>query len=160
MELDERTFKDIVHRHRDLIWSVCKSYRLSAAWTTEDAFHEVLCDLWRGFGSFDKRSSERTWIFRVATNTMISLARKSSNRPANIGELSIVRQHEASCMDVDYRDMAEMIEATQEPDRTIIKAHAQGFSYAEIAKITGLTVAAVSVRLSRALRKLRKKYGG
>lgn len=63
-------------------------------------------------------------------------------------------------MDVDCRDLVEMIEATQEPDRTIIKAHAQGFSYAEIAKITGLTVAAVSVRLSRALRKLRKKYGG
>ncbi len=59
MEVDERTFKELIHRHRDMIWSICKSYRLSAAWTTEDAFHEVLCDIWRGLGSFDKRSSER-----------------------------------------------------------------------------------------------------
>ena len=58
----------------------------------------------------------------------------------------------------DYRDLVELIEATTEPDRTIIKAHAQGFSYAEIAKTTGLSVGAVSVRLSRALRKLRKQY--
>ena len=154
MELDERTFKELVHRHRDLIWSICSSYRLSAAWTTEDAFHEVLCDLWRGYASFDHRSSERTWVFRVATNTMISLTRKIGNQPtAQAGEC-----FEPSYKDDDYRDLVELIEATPEPDRTIIKAHAQGFSHAEIAKITGLTVAAVSVRLSRALRKLRKLF--
>lgn len=157
MELDEKTFKELIHRHRDLIWSICQSYRLSAAWTTEDTFHEVLCDLWRGFGSFDRRSSERTWIFRVATNTMISLTRKTSNQPApQLSDLS--DQSDSSDQSDDYRDLVALIEATQEPDRTIIKAHAQGFSYAEIAKITGLTVAAVSMRLTRALRKLRKQF--
>lgn len=154
MELDERTFRELIHRHRDLIWSICKSYHLSAAWTTEDAFHEVLCDLWRGWGSFDRRSSERTWIFRVATNTMISLTRKSANQLT----AQTADYQEPSYKDDDYRDLVEMIEATTEPDRTIIKAHAQGFSYAEIAKITGLTVAAVSMRLTRALRKLRKQF--
>lgn len=154
MELDERTFRELIHRHRDLIWSICSSYRLSAAWTTEDAFHEVLCDLWRGFGSFDKHSSERTWIFRVATNTMISLTRKASNQPTTRAP----DYREPSYKDEDYRDLVEMIEATKEPDRTIIKAHVHGFSYAEIAKITGLTVAAVSMRLTRALRKLRKQF--
>lgn len=154
MELDERTFRELIHRHRDLIWSICKSYHLSAAWTTEDAFHEVLCDLWRGWESFDRRSSERTWIFRVATNTMISLTRKSANQLT----AQTADYQEPSYKDDDYRDLVEMIEATTEPDRTIIKAHAQGFSYAEIAKITGLTVAAVSMRLTRALRKLRKQF--
>lgn len=154
MEQDERLFSSIIHRHRDLIWSICSSYRLSAAWTIEDAFHEVLCDLWRGFGSFDRRSSERTWIFRVATNTMISLTRKISNQPT----IQVADYREPSYKDDDYRDLVGLIEATPEPDRTIIKAHAQGFSYAEIAKITNLSVAAVSMRLTRALRKLRKQY--
>ena len=154
MELDERTFAELIHRHRDLIWSICSSYQLSPAWTTEDAFHEVLCDLWRGFGSFDRRSSERTWIFRVATNTMISLTRKTANQPTT----QATDCKEPSYKDEDYRDLVEMIEATKEPDRTIIKAHVQGFSYAEIAKITGLTVAAVSMRLTRALRKIRKQF--
>ncbi|MBQ8702809.1 MAG: sigma-70 family RNA polymerase sigma factor [Bacteroidales bacterium] len=154
MEPDEKLFRDIIHRHRDLIWSVCSSYRLSAAWTTEDAFHEVLCDLWRGLGDFDRRSSERTWIFRVATNTMVSLTRKTSNRPT----APPPERHDPGYRDDDYRDLVELIEATADPDRTIVKAHAQGFSYAEIAKITGLSVAAVSMRLTRALRKLRKQY--
>ena len=140
MELDEKRFKDLIHRQRDLIWRVCSSYKLSAAWTTEDAFHEVLCDLWRGFGTFDRRSSESTWVYRVAVNTMNSLARKMGNRAES------------------YRDLVELIEATPEPDRTIIKAHAQGYGYKEIAEITGLSIAAVSMRLTRALRKLRKLY--
>ena len=154
MELDERTFKELIHRNRDLIWSICKSYRLSAAWTTEDAFHEVLCDLWLGYVSFDKRSSERTWIFRVATNTMISLSRKIGNQPTT----PPAGYYEPSYNDEDYRDLVEMIESTTEPDRTIIKAHAQGFNYNEISKITGLTIGAISMRLTRALRKLRKQY--
>jgi hypothetical protein len=32
--------------------------------------------------------------------------------------------------DGDYRDLVDMIEAVPEPDRTIIKAHAQGYCYA------------------------------
>ena len=52
METDEREFKEMVRRHRDMIWSVCKRYRLSAAWQTEDAFNEVLCAMWQSYGTF------------------------------------------------------------------------------------------------------------
>lgn len=155
MELDEKRFKDLIHRQRDLIWRVCSSYKLSAAWTTEDAFHEVLCDLWRGFGTFNRRSSESTWVYRIATNTMNSLARKKGNQPT----APPPEGHGPVYRDDDYRDLVELIEATPEPDRTIIKAHAQGYGYKEIAEITGLSIAAVSMRLTRALRKLRKMYG-
>ena len=154
MKTDEQLFKEIVRRERDLIWRVCSSYRLSAAWTTEDAFHEVLCNLWHGLGSFDGRSSERTWVFRVATNTMISLTRKSSNQPT----VPPPEGQDPGYRNDDYSDMVALIEATPEPDRTIVKAHAQGFGYKDIADITGLSVAAVSMRLTRALRKLRKQY--
>lgn len=160
MELDEKAFKELIHRHRDLIWSICRSYRLSSAWTTEDAFHEVLCALWQGYGSFDRRSSERTWVFRVATNTMISLARKMSNQPTPRTPEGADLSDKSDWSDKpdDHRSLEVLIEATPEPDRTIIKAHAQGFSYKEIAQATGLTVAAASMRLTRALRKLRKQY--
>lgn len=154
MELDEKTFKELIYRQRDLIWRVCSSYRMSAAWTTDDAFHEVLCDLWRGIGTFDQRSSESTWVYRIATNTMNSLARKKGNQPTEPPP----EGYEPSYRDDDYRDLVELIETTPEPDRTIIKAHAQGYGYKDIAKITGLSIAAVSMRLTRALRKLRKLY--
>ena len=129
MELDEKSFKELIHRQRDLIWRVCSGYRLSAVWTTEDAFHEVLCELWRGYGSFDGRSSESTWVYRVAVNTMNSLARKKSNKPMQPPP----EGYNPGYCDGDYRDLVDMIEAVPEPNRTIIKAHAQGYGYAEIA---------------------------
>lgn len=154
MEPNESTFKDLIKRHKDLIWRICSSYRLSAAWTTEDAFHEVLCNLWNGMDTFDKRSTERTWVFRVATNTMISITRKMGNQPMPLAD----EQPAAAYKEEPYSDLIDLIETIKEPDRTIIKAHLQGFSYAEIAKMTGLSIAAAGMRLSRTLRLLRKQY--
>ena len=77
----EAAFRELLDRQRDMIWHVCQSYTLSAAWETEDAFQEVLCVLWRDLEAFDGRSSERTWVYRVATNTLLMLKRKAGNRP-------------------------------------------------------------------------------
>ncbi len=41
-----------------------------------DLFQEVLINLWKGYESFGHRSDIRTWIYRVALNTCISLDRK------------------------------------------------------------------------------------
>lgn len=37
---------------------------------------EVIYVLWRDFSQFEGRSSERTWVYRVATNAMLMLKRK------------------------------------------------------------------------------------
>lgn len=111
MEPNEQQFLELVHRHRDLIWRVCSGFRLSAAWTTEDAFHEVLCDLWRGYGSFNHRSSESTWVYRVATNTLISLYRKTGNQPT----AAPMPAADPGYRDDDYRDLVQMIDALPEP---------------------------------------------
>lgn len=153
MQTPEDRFKELVHRHKDLIWSVCKHYRLSAAWQTEDAFNEVLCALWKGYGSYDGRSSERTWVFKVANNTMISIARRYNNQQSPAAPLA---EQSYGCEE-EYH-LQQMIDTMDEPDRTIVKSHLYGFSYAEIAKIVGMNVGAVSMRLSRAIRKLRKIY--
>lgn len=154
MEVDEKEFMDIVCRHRDMIWRICSTFRLSPAWTTEDAFHEVLCDLWKGFGHFGRNCSERTWIFRVTTNTMISLQRRKSNQPTAPPPPSA----EPSYSEEEYRDVVDLLDSLPEPDGTIVRAYVQGFSHAEIGQMTGLSAAAVAMRLSRCLKKLRKQY--
>lgn len=70
----------MVMRQQDLIWHVCSDYSLSAAYEVEDGVQEVLCALWRYFDKFEGRSSERTWVYKVATNAMLMLYRKAGNR--------------------------------------------------------------------------------
>jgi RNA polymerase sigma-70 factor (ECF subfamily) len=153
MQISEEEFKNLIHRHKDLIWSVCKHYRLSAAWQTEDAFNEVLCALWQGYGSFDGKSKERTWVFKVANNTMISIARRLNNQ--HVAAPSVPEQAYGR---EDSYHLRQMIDTLDEPDKTILKSHLYGFSYAEIAKSVGLSAGAVSMRLTRTIRKLRKIY--
>ena len=155
MQPDEKTFRDLVHRHRDMIWRLCRTYRLGAAWETEDAFHEVLCALWQGMDSYAGRSSEQTWVYRVATNTLISLTRRISNQPS----APPPEQWNPSGSDEGLHDLVQLIETLPEPDYTIVRAHAEGFNYKEIAKITKLSAGAVGMRLTRALHKLRKQLG-
>ncbi len=61
-----------------------------------DMFQEVLIRLWNGMESFDGRSNIKTWIYRVALNTCITIDRKKRSRRKAL--LS---------MDVDYFDSEE-----------------------------------------------------
>lgn len=150
----EQRFKDLVHRNRDMLWHVCRDYRLSAAWTVDDAFQEVLCSLWRDIGQYKGASSERTWVYRVAINTMNSLKRKKSNQPPAEPPASGIEAYKPS----DLRDLEQLIENLGEPDATILRASIDGFDYAEIAEITKLSVGAVGMRLTRAKERIKKIY--
>ena len=149
----ETLFNDLVQRHKDLLWHICQDYRLSTAWTTEDALQEVLCNIWKDLDTFKHQSAERTWVYRIAINTMLSLKRKQSNQPATNGEAKSL----ATYMPSDLRDLERLIAALGEPDTTIVRASLDGFDYAEIAEITHLSVGAVGMRLSRAKTKLKNQ---
>lgn len=155
MDNNEQRFKGMICRHKDFIWHICESYRMGAAWEVSDMFQEVLCMLWRYYPRFDGRSAERTWIYKVANNTLISLKRRAVNLQQTSGAIP------EQCDDntnAEYNDFMRLIETLEEKDYNIVKAHLDGFDYAEIAQMVGISVAAVSMRLSRAKQKLRKMY--
>lgn len=90
MKENEQQFTDIVRRNRSTIYTVCYMFSKDND-EVADMFQEVLIRLWNGMESFDGRSNIKTWIYRVALNTCITIdKRKKRNHKTQLS------------MDVDY----------------------------------------------------------
>ena len=56
------------------------------------------------------------------------------------------------------RDLHEMIARLDEPDRTIVTLHLEGYDYKEIGQRLGMSKNNIGVRLMRAKERLRKEW--
>jgi RNA polymerase sigma-70 factor (ECF subfamily) len=158
-ETIQADFNALVLRHKAMIWHICSDYSIGKAWKTEDCMQEVLISLWRSFGTFEGRSSEKTWVWRVATNTMLMLRRKDDRSPQteSIETVEACDKFDEPIND-SYQQLQQLIDALPEENGTIIRAYLDGFSYKEIADMTGNSVGAVAMRIARTKRKLKQMY--
>ena len=77
---DEQAFEALVERHRGELHAHC--YRmLGSVQDAEDALQDALVRAWRALGRFEGRSSLRSWLYRIATNTCLDVV---SRRPRRV----------------------------------------------------------------------------
>ena len=158
-ETSQADFNALVLRHKAMIWHVCSDYSLGKAWNIEDCMQEVLISLWRSFKDFEGRSSEKTWVWRVATNTMLMLRRKDVRSPQTESlETVSVADKVDEPSDESYQQLQQLIDTLPEESGTIIRAFLDGFSYKEIADMTGSSVGAVAMRIARTKLKIKRMY--
>jgi RNA polymerase sigma-70 factor (ECF subfamily) len=159
IETTHAKFNALILHHKAMIWHICSDYRLGSAWNTEDCVQEVIMNLWRSFKSFEGRSSEKTWVWRVATNTMLMLRRKDVRSPQTEPietENEDTKDDEPS--NDSYQQLQQLIETLPEESGVVIRAFLDGFSYKEIAEMTDSTVGAIAMRIARLKRTLKKMY--
>jgi RNA polymerase sigma-70 factor, ECF subfamily len=86
---DHDAFRRLVEPYRGELQAHC--YRMLASLhDAEDALQEALLSAWRGLAKFEERSSLRSWLYTIATNTCITIIRKRRNRvlPIDFGPAS------------------------------------------------------------------------
>jgi RNA polymerase sigma-70 factor, ECF subfamily len=83
---DEDAFTELVEAHRAELRAYC--YRmLGSVHDADDALQDALLRAWRGLPGFQGRSSVRSWLYSIATNTALDVTRHKSRRelPVNFG---------------------------------------------------------------------------
>lgn len=156
-------YEQVVRDHSAAIRRVARAYERDAS-LAEDLSQEVFLAIWRSLGSFEHRSSARTWIFRVAHNVAVSYVVRAKNSQVkswvslNDAEMLPARQ------DIE-RDAAldavwAMVERLQPLDKQTLLSWLEGMSGKEIAEITGLSENAVGVKVHRAKALLAKLAAG
>ena len=76
---DEGAFASLVDPHRGELHAHC--YRmLGSVHDAEDAVQEAMLRAWRALEKFEGRSSLRSWLYRIATNTSLDAIEKRPKR--------------------------------------------------------------------------------
>lgn len=144
----EQKFSQTVKEHKSTIYTVCYMFSQDAD-EVNDLFQEVLVNLWKGFDSFEHRSDIKTWIYRVALNTCISLDRKKK-RAATVKmtmDINLFEDRDEDTRQVDL--LHKRISKLQPFDRAIVLLWLENLPYEEIGQIVGISTKNVSVRLFR-----------
>lgn len=155
MKQDEQQFSQMVKDNRGTIYSVCYMFSNDAD-EVADLFQEVLVKLWSGFSTFHGDSELRTWIYRVALNTCISIDRKKKRHKKAMLSMDVDYFDDSDTSSAQVRLLHDRIARLQPLDRAIVLLWLEQVSYDEIGDIVGISAKNVSVRLSRIRLQLKK----
>jgi len=133
----------------------------------EDLLGEVFMSAMRDLGRFEGNlSGFRAWLYRIASNRAVDLARRTARRPEDPLAIAIERPGDADPASealgrVDRERLWRAVMALPGAQRQVVAMRlAGGLSAPEIAEALGKRVGAVKALQHRALLNLTKALGG
>ncbi|MCH3969109.1 MAG: sigma-70 family RNA polymerase sigma factor [Prevotella sp.] len=153
METLQKEFAQIVKENKSTIYTVCYMFAKDSD-DVNDLFQEVLVNLWKVFDSFMGHSNIRTWIYRIALNTCISLNRKKRLKTIPLSlDVNLFEDKDEETRQVKL--LHDRINRLELFDRAIVLLWLENISYDEIGAIVGISTHNVASRLFRIKEKLK-----
>ncbi|MFK7920373.1 MAG: RNA polymerase sigma factor [Bacteroidia bacterium] len=149
-------FNQWIGQYKALLFKVLRAYAFNPT-DQEDLFQEIAIQLWRSIPSFSQRSSETTWIYKVALNTALNWNRKERKHQAgreSIPESESLLQSSDYVPDERLVWLYEQIAQMHELDRSLCLLMLDGFSYKEMSQMMGLSESNIGVKLHRIKKQL------
>ena len=147
----------------------------------EDTAQDVFLKAYRSLKQFRFRSSFYTWLYRIAVNTCknrlkslgyrlmkmrVSLSdAENEDKDIHLPSRAIADESKSPLIEIEKKERANLIQKaidslSSEQKEVVILRDIEGFSYEEIADMTGIKPGTLKSRLSRARLCLREKLGG
>ena len=156
----EETLERMVGLYQLPLLRLCYAY-LHDEELAKDAVQETFIKAYRNLGSFRRDASERTWLSRIAINTCKDLRRTGWFRHVDRSFTPDLLPETAA--PVDEQSEALTLAVMNLPVKlreAALLCWLQGMTYEEAADVLGITHQAVSSRLNRARKKLRRALEG
>jgi len=177
---DAEAFGRLIEPYERPVYNFCRRV-LGDGYDAEDVSQEVFIKIYRSIGGYtDRRAgSFKNWVYRIANNACIDELRKRKARPVaesldetyESDEGESVRQFESPELPPEeavlkkerQKIIADAIRnLAPEFKRVIILRDVRGFSYEDIAQMTGMKIGTVKSKISRARvnlkEQIQKKY--
>lgn len=160
----ERDALDRVLRGEEArIYAICRRMTGHDA-DARDATQEAMLAICRGLPGFDRRSSFRTWVYRVTTNACLDELRRRGRRPMAVdtsspsGPVATARGPEDAITARVTLDAA-LARLLPEFRAAIVLRELCGLDYAEIAEVLAIPPGTVRSRIARARAALARDLG-
>ena len=163
---DREQFADLAMEYMPALYSAALRLTRSPA-DAEDLVQETYLKAYRSFASFEEGTNLKAWLYKILTNTFINTYRAAKRRPEkadveDVEDLYLYRRVSTlpdglgrSAEDEVFESLTDdrvkrAIEDLPEAFRlAVLLADVEGFSYREIADITGVPVGTVMSRIHR-----------
>ena len=155
---DMKAFEEIYHLASGFVYNVALRIARRHA-EAEDITQEVFIKMYSALNQFGFRSSCKTWLYRITTNTAVSRCRKFG-REKNLAakykdHLEIEAQEGPSASPVEAKEnekiIGDMLAKLDEDQRAcMVLREMEGLSYDKIADILNIPLNTVRSRLHRA----------
>ena len=152
----DNLYREAASEYGDALDRLARAYEADTD-RRRDLLQEIHFALWRSFGGFDGRCSQRTWVYRVAHNAAASHAIRQ--RRANATVLVGLEEIEAAPDPNDegaaagrreaLERLLELIRRLKPLDRQIIFSYLEGLDAASIGEITGISPGNVATKIHR-----------
>ncbi len=149
-------FEEVYNEYYPRVFRLCMGY-VNDEERAKDLVQEAFINVWKYLPGFRSESALGTWVFRIATNVCLRNAereKKHQHVPVPDYLPEAPQQNGEEKLQVLY----QCIGLLKETERIIISLVLEGLPGAEIAAITGMSEAAVRVKIHRLKDKLSQLY--
>lgn len=137
---------------------------LNDPYTAEDIASEAFCKAFSAYDRYDSsKSSVRTWITRIAQNTLTDYYRRNGRRQTEcLDSFALYLGYSDSypvCYEESVKELYKAFEMLSEKDKNLLMlAYGSGFQNGELGDAYGISAKAACERKRRATKKLRQYY--
>lgn len=160
---DEQAFADLLRAHYAFVYAIVMGI-VGNPEDAEEVVQDVFVNVYRGLPRYEERTKFKPWLAKISRNRALNWMRDQKSKNVSIND---VREHKLQTPDAlaerliiaEHRELIRGALGTLSPkDRKIARSYyLDGASYDELIRTHGLSYKAISVRLSRAKRKLAKR---
>ena len=154
-------FEHILNRYSGQVFNLI-AHIVPCKEDAEELTQDVFIKVFRLLSSFKEESSFSTWIYRIATNTALSAARKRKHDTLHLDDAAYSNIPEEiidEALDNDSEEqlqrLSDAIEMLRADERALITLYyINEKPIAEVASVLGLTASNVKIKLHRIRKKL------
>lgn len=153
-------FTTLIEQHKRIIFKIANIYCHKN--DREDLVQDIIFQLWKSWGNYNRAYTFSTWLYRVALNVAISFYRKEKRFSNTVSfnqiiiEVADTETHTE--MDADIKLLQQFIQELNPLDKALMLLYLEAKSYKEIAEILGITETNVATKISRTKNILKHKF--